>query len=242
MRLVERERECAAVQALVDGARVGTGGLLVIEGPPGIGKSALLAELATRAGAAGVAVCSARATRMGAGIAFALARWLLEPAVRATPAVLQVGWARHARPLFEGEARGDGDQRSLVEGLVALVAELHRTSGPLALSVDDAQWGDPPSLRFLEELAARCEHIGIVVAVAIGTGQGEGDGPSLPRLAATAGPREFSPAPLSAGAVRDLVCERLPDAGEAFAARVPAAAAGNPLVVAEVIDSAERHG
>src|SRR4051812_45517116 len=99
MRLVEREQERAAVQALVDDAAGGTGGFVVIEGPPGIGKSALLAELATRAGAAGVAVCSARTTRLGTGIPFALARWLLQPPVRATPSVLQAGWARHARSL-----------------------------------------------------------------------------------------------------------------------------------------------
>src|SRR5436305_1611623 len=66
MRLVERERECAAAQALIDAAAGGAGGLLVIEGPPGIGKSALLADLAGRAGAAGVAACSVRATRLGA--------------------------------------------------------------------------------------------------------------------------------------------------------------------------------
>ena len=85
--------------------------------------------------------------------------------------MLEAGWARHARSLFEGEASGAGDRRSLIEGLVALVAELHRRAGPLALIVDDAQWGDPASLEFLEELAARCEDIGVVVAVAIGTGQ-----------------------------------------------------------------------
>jgi DNA-binding CsgD family transcriptional regulator len=242
MRLLERDREGAAVRALVDRAVAGSGGLLVIEGPSGIGKSALVAQLAGSAVVAGVAVRSARGTRLGGEIPFALARWLLEPAVAAAPSVLAVGWARHARPLFEGEISGAGDQRSLVEGLVALVAELRRGSGPLAVIVDDAHWGDPASLEFLDELAARCEDIGVVVAVAIGTGQGGVDGPSLQRLAAAAGTGMLAPAPLSEGAVRELICERLPNAGEAFAARVVQAASGNPLLVAELIDSAERHG
>jgi hypothetical protein len=90
-----------------------------------------------------MAVRSVRATRLGAEVPFALARWLLDPLVRAAPSVLEAGWSRHARSLFEGEASGAGDRRSLIEGLVALVAELHRRAGPLALIVDDAQWGDP---------------------------------------------------------------------------------------------------
>jgi ABC-type cobalamin transport system ATPase subunit len=79
MRLHERERESAAAQALIDAAQAGTGGLLVVEGPSGAGKSALLGELAGRAGAAGIVVRSAGATRLGAEVPFALARWLLEP-------------------------------------------------------------------------------------------------------------------------------------------------------------------
>lgn len=242
MRLLERERECAAALALVDGAVAGAGGLLVVEGPSGIGKSVLLEEVARRAGAAGVVTRSVRATRLGAEVPFALARRLLEPAVRAAPSVLAAGWARQARSLFAGEVSGAGEQRLLVEGLVALVAELRRAGGPLALIVDDAQWGDRASLEFLGELADRCEDVGVAVVVAIGTGQGGVDGPSLRRLAAAAGSRMLAPAPLSADAVRDLVCERLPDADDAFAARVGEAAGGNPLLVAELIDSAERHG
>jgi DNA-binding CsgD family transcriptional regulator/tetratricopeptide (TPR) repeat protein len=179
---------------------------------------------------------------LGAEVPFALARWLLEPAVSAAPAVLAAGWARHARPLFAGEVGGAGDQRLLVEGLVAVVAELRRAGGSLALIVDDAQWGDPGSLEFLGELAARCEDLGVAVAVAVGTGQGGADEPLLRRLAAAAGSRVLAPAPLGPEAVRALVCERLPEAGEAFAARVGAAAGGNPLLVAELIASAQRHG
>src|ERR1700739_4592310 len=113
MRLVERELEFTVAQALVDEVVAGTGGVLVVAGPSAIGKSALLGALADRARAAGVAVRSVGATRLGAEVPFALARWLLEPAVRAAPSVLAAGWARHARSLFAGEVSGAGDQRSL---------------------------------------------------------------------------------------------------------------------------------
>ena len=242
MRLRERDQEGAAAQALVKRAVAGRGGLLVIEGPSGIGKSTLLADLAVRAAAAGVTWHSVRATRLSSEIPFGLARWLLEPAVRAAPSLLQAGWARHARSLFTGELGRGGDRRSLVEGLVALVAELRREAGTLTLLVDDAQWGDTASLEFLEELAERCEDIGVAVAVAIGTGQGDAARHLLSQLAAVAGTRMLAPAAFSAVAVRELIRERLPDASEAFAARVAYAAGGNPQLVTELIESAERSG
>src|SRR3954452_20822301 len=114
MRVLERDGERAAVQALIDRAATGGGWVLVITGPPGIGKSALLAELAERAAEASVAAHSVHATRLGGEIPFGLARWLLEPAVRAAPSVLEAGWARNARPLFEGELARVGHRRLLV--------------------------------------------------------------------------------------------------------------------------------
>ncbi|MGH2858580.1 MAG: helix-turn-helix transcriptional regulator, partial [Solirubrobacteraceae bacterium] len=126
-------------------------------------------------------------------------------------------------------------------GLVALVAELRRAGGALALVVDDLQWSDPASLEFLGELAPRCEDLGVAVAVAIGTGQGQVDDRSLHRLAAAAGPRLLAPAPLSADAVRALVRERLTDVDDTFTGRLVGAADGNPFLVSELIDSAERH-
>jgi predicted ATPase len=47
--LVERELELQTVERLLAGARAGSGGAVVFEGPSGIGKTSLLA--ATRAGA-----------------------------------------------------------------------------------------------------------------------------------------------------------------------------------------------
>jgi DNA-binding CsgD family transcriptional regulator len=242
MWLLERERECAAAQALVDGVVAGTGGLLVIEGPSGIGKSVLLAELTEQARHAGVTVFSAHATLLGGGISFGLARWLLEPAIRATPSALETGWAQHARPLFEGGTGQTGERRLLVEGLVALVAELRGTVGPLGLVVDDAQFADPASIEFFEELAARCEDIGVAVAIALDSAPTDLAGASLRGLTAMAGRRLLRPRPFTLPAVSELVAERLPKADEAFAARVAETTGGNPFLVYGLIDSAERSG
>ena len=58
--LVERDRELAALGELLDGARGGTGGVALVEGPAGIGKTALLAAGIERARRAGMLAVSAR--------------------------------------------------------------------------------------------------------------------------------------------------------------------------------------
>src|SRR5947199_1150785 len=54
--LVGREAALATTAAALDGALAGAGGLLLVTGEPGIGKSALLAEQARRAATADVRV------------------------------------------------------------------------------------------------------------------------------------------------------------------------------------------
>src|SRR4030095_13043704 len=61
--LLEREVQVAALQALVDAARSGSGRFVVIEGTAGIGKTRLLAEARAIAGAAGMRGLTARGGR-----------------------------------------------------------------------------------------------------------------------------------------------------------------------------------
>jgi ATP/maltotriose-dependent transcriptional regulator MalT len=58
--LVEREREVAQLFAMVDAAPAGEGRAVLIEGPAGIGKSALLAQARRRAADGGSLVLGAR--------------------------------------------------------------------------------------------------------------------------------------------------------------------------------------
>jgi ABC-type transport system involved in cytochrome c biogenesis ATPase subunit len=52
--LVERERELAALERLVQSVRVGAGAALVVEGPPGIGKSSWKRPGSTETGLHGI--------------------------------------------------------------------------------------------------------------------------------------------------------------------------------------------
>jgi ATP/maltotriose-dependent transcriptional regulator MalT len=62
--LVEREREIAALAALLDAARAGEGRVAWIEGPAGIGKSTLLAEARRHAAGTGARVLAARGSEL----------------------------------------------------------------------------------------------------------------------------------------------------------------------------------
>src|SRR5437879_6518316 len=64
--LLGRQRETAVLASLVDTLRAGRGGVVVVEGPAGIGKSRLLAEAANMAHEAGILVAAGRADEIEA--------------------------------------------------------------------------------------------------------------------------------------------------------------------------------
>jgi predicted ATPase len=79
--LLEREGELSRCDALLASAQAGDGRALLIRGPAGIGKSRLLAELRSRADAAGTTTLSARGAELEQEFPFGVARQLLESAI-----------------------------------------------------------------------------------------------------------------------------------------------------------------
>src|SRR6187551_2118382 len=79
--LLERERELASLQDLLDATAGGEGRLAILEGPAGIGKTRLLAEARRRAADAGLRVLSARGGEFEREFPFGVVRQLFEPAL-----------------------------------------------------------------------------------------------------------------------------------------------------------------
>jgi DNA-binding CsgD family transcriptional regulator/tetratricopeptide (TPR) repeat protein len=139
--LVGREPERALLGALVDHALHGSAGSLVVRGEPGVGKSALLDDLVTRAGEA--TVLRTQGLEVEAPLAFAALHRLLLPLARLRGA-LPGPQARAVRVAF-GEDDGPSVEPFLV-GVATLSLLTAAAEENLVLCVvDDAHWLDPAS-------------------------------------------------------------------------------------------------
>ena len=156
-RLFERERELEAIHGALAQAAQGAGTLVVIDGPAGVGKTALL-DAARDAAAtdADLLVLRARGAELERAFGFGVVRQLFdEVAARrrwSTRRRCSPGAARFAAPLLARRAgrrarrcRPD-DPFAARHALYWLTANL-AAQRPLAMLVDDAHWADSASLR-----------------------------------------------------------------------------------------------
>lgn len=241
-RLLEREGELDAVDAALVGAcREGHGGAILIEGPAGVGKSALLDELADRATGEGSLVLRARATEMEGEFGFGVVRQLAGPLLRSLDpgdrAELLSGPAALAGAIFglDGEELEAGGAESSLYGLFWFFAGLSE-SRPLVLAIDDAHWADAASLRFARYLARRLAGLPVLLALAARPDE-PGVATELVRgLVAELDVPIVRPAPLSEEGTAELVRERLgARAAEPLAEACHEATGGNPFLIEELL-------
>ena len=79
--LLERSVELGVIRAAVEAVAAGEGRAVVVEGPAGIGKTALVAAARENAREAGLRPLAARGTELERAFGFGVVRQLLEPAV-----------------------------------------------------------------------------------------------------------------------------------------------------------------
>src|SRR6266536_550477 len=158
-RLVGREHELAELERHLAAACAGGGRMVLLEGTAGIGKSSLLTALRPRAADCGARWLAARGSELERDFPFGVARQLLEPVVSSRDAEgLFAGAAQLARTALDApDAAPSVDPGfAVLHGLFWLVANLAERQ-PIVLCVDDVQWADAPSLRFLDYLAVRLD-------------------------------------------------------------------------------------
>jgi predicted ATPase len=243
-RLLERERELAALQAAIDDVVTGQARVLLVEGAAGIGKTRLLAEARTIADSAGLQVLFARGGELEREFPFGVVRQLFEPGLRAGDARLFGGAAATASGVFEPVEDDDLADPSFasLHGLYWLTVNLTR-GGPVALVVDDLHWCDGPSLRFLSYLVRRLEDLPVIVVCSVRPTEQRGGPPLVSQIAADPLATVLRPGPLSGDAATQLVRERLgDDADESFASTCHAATGGNPLLLRELLKTLEIEG
>jgi DNA-binding CsgD family transcriptional regulator len=235
-KLLERERELAAVDELLD-----HGGVVLVEGRAGIGKTALVEAACRRASALGRDVLRARGSELEAGFAFGVVRRLFERRLAGAPAserdALLAGAARAVRSLLLGEvvdASASDTSFAVLHGLYWLTVNLGENR-PLLIAVDDAQWADEPSLRWLGHLAPRLDGPSIALLVALRPAEPPAIRVLLEPLVGEAR-AVMRPALLSEEAVAATVRGAFgAAASDAVCAAAWAASGGNPLYVTELL-------
>ena len=251
LRLLEREAELAALEAMLAAARLGDGRLVVVEGSAGIGKTRLLAEVRALAQAGDFEVLTARGGELEGEFAFGIVRQLFEaPLAAATPelrAELLAGAAELSASLFASaptSAAGEATESSfaMLHGLYWLTANFASRT-PTLLVVDDLHWADEPSLRWLHYLARRLE--GLPVLLLVGTRPPEQA--NLPvlvgELLADPAGVVMRPGGLGRESAAALARERLGDEpAAAFAAALETGSGGNPLYLVALLDAVWRQG
>ena len=214
---------------------------MVLEGPPGIGKTALLSQLEERADEHGIGVLHARASQLDHGFSFGVARQLLERRVRAAaPAereALLGGAAKDAATalgIAADGAEGDASLRSL-HGLYWLAANL-TGRGPLVLCVDDLHWADRSSLRWLLYTAPRLAGLPLGVVMTTRAAEPDAEQDLLDGLTLDDSATVVRLGPLSQTAVGVLVDTSLSGPTvPAFEAACHHTTGGNPLLVRELL-------
>ena len=247
--LVERSRELDRLGEAVGSARTGSGAVLLLEAPAGLGKTRLLAAARAIADDAGVATLAARASEIQGDLPFGVVRQLFEPRLarmdEAQRRQLFAGAAVLAEPLVGGAmplppAPDTGP--AVLHGLYWLLANL-ADAEPLLLTVDDLQWADTPSLRFLASLVGRVDEL--AVAVVLGTRPPEEvatDASLVAHIAADPAVPVLRPQPLTPAGVAEVTRGRFADAADAFVAACHEVTAGNPFFLTELLDDVQRSG
>ncbi|WP_433518667.1 AAA family ATPase [Nonomuraea sp. CA-143628] len=223
--LYGRGAEQAEIDALLEAARAGRSGAVVVKGETGIGKSALLGYAAGRA--AGWPVLRTLGVESETELPFAALHLLLRP-VLGHAERLPPGQAAALRGAI-GAAPAEVADRFLV-GLAALtlLSDL-AGDGPILCLVDDAQWLDDASADALLFAARRLDAEGVVMLFALR------DGAATPRPGALAahGVAELRLGRLEAAVAAEFLADQARDLVPQVRRRVLDEAAGNPLALIE---------
>ncbi|MBO0802998.1 MAG: AAA family ATPase [Nocardiopsaceae bacterium] len=235
-RLVGRDSERALLAGLVGAVAAGRGGTVLVEGEPGIGKTALVQGVAAAAVSLGCQVFWGT----GSELDQALPLQPLLDALRVredSPSPRREAIAR----LLRGEVTMDCGMNGaavLAEQLLALMAE-ECAARPTILVIDDLQWADQASIRLLDRLAGSARGLPLLLIGMMRPVPQRDDLLALRR--AVGGHAARLPlAALDNAAVTELVAALAGGTPDRQLLRLAGDAAGNPLYLTELVQAMAR--
>ena len=243
-RLVGRGEELALLRHTVESATVARARIVLVEGPPGVGKSRLLADVTDEAAANGALTFWGRC-QDGEG-APSMWPWIqiVEAVIAALPQDERAHWTAGLGDLLQHPARGAevparpdaGAQFRLYSQVVTLFSTAAARQ-PLIVVVDDLHWADQASLQLFAHLAESLPD----KSVLMGTLRGHAPTPSrhvgrmLAAVARLERHRRIALGPLDPSDVAELVHQETGQSPSPGVARsIQARTEGNPLFVREL--------
>ena len=226
-----RAGELKVIGALVTALVQGHGGVLVIEGPPGIGKSRLLTEVMALADKAGVRTLFGEAFEYQQTVPFFS---LFMATLRADP---PVGDADALRRLG-----GSADLRYWVVHDLADAIHAAAAQTPLAIVLEDIHWADNGTLLALRSLASARPDVAVLWVLTARTGAG---GPAVQETLSVlqrANAAVLRVAAMSPSAVADMVCDAVRANADESLLNLAAKAHGNPFLVRELVGGLDEEG
>jgi len=218
-----RADELKMIGALVTAVAQGRGGVLVIEGPPGIGKSRLLTEVLALADKCRVRTSFGEAFEYQQTVPFFslfMATLNADPPVGDAEALRQLG--------------GSADLRYWVVHDLADAIHAAAAQTPLVIVLEDIHWADNGTLLALRSLAVRPD-VAVLWVVTARTGAG---GPAMQEtmsLLQRANATFLRLAAMTPDAVADMVQDTVRAKADVSLLNLAAKAHGNPFLVSELV-------
>ena len=231
-----REAELDAVERFLDATERSDvpNAALILEGAPGIGKSAIWREAVSRARQRGIRTLSSRPAEAEASLSHSGLADLVDPAYNEVRDVLPPP-QQHALDvaLLRARAKRRTDPRTTGTAFVSVLHAL-TAGGPVILAIDDVQWLDRASARALEFAVRRLPpRVNLLVTQ-------RADSSDEPALGLAEEPAAWSLervrlGPLSVAALHHLIRARLGEApSRPLLVRIASSSGGNPFYALEI--------
>jgi DNA-binding CsgD family transcriptional regulator len=211
-----RELEQKTVGELLRHAQQGAGGVVLVDGEPGIGKSLLLRDATSQAAERGFSLATGAADQLSQEIPFfALRTALREPFAEVTPD------HPDATAWWIAEMRAHLQQRA--------------AHVPVLVCLDDLHWAAPATLAALRALPRSLKRQPVAWLLARSTTPQNGAADYLFGLLEREGAARVTLAPLEQDAVSAMLIDAFGAPPDQAVADLARDAAGNPLLVAELL-------
>ncbi len=226
-----RAGELKVIGALVTALVGGHGGVLVIEGPPGIGKSRLLTEVMALADKYGVRTLFGEAFEYQQTVPFFslfMATLSADPPVGDADALRRLG--------------GSADLRYWVVHDLADAIHAAAAETPLAIALENMHWADNGTLLALRSLAGARPDVAVLWVLTARTGAG---GPAVQETLSVlqrANAAVVRLAAMSPDAVADMVQDTVRANADESLLNLAAKAHGNPFLVGELVGGLDEEG